>query len=169
MSLILGHRTYGTIELQGDMNDVIVGNYTSLAPNIKADCGWNHPTMNITTFPFHSMPHAGSANLNTTRGNINIGSDCWIGQDSIIMSGVTIGHGSIIGTRSFISKNVEPYSIVVGPNRFIKKRFNDMEIEKLLTIAWWDWPESEVILAVPFLNSRDVKGLWEHYINRIKK
>lgn len=168
-SLVKGHRTYGTPELQGDMNNVIIGNYCSIAPNVKIDCGWNHATDLISTFPFHSLPHAGSPNMNTCKGDVIIGSDVWIGMDSIIGSGVTIGHGSVIGTRSFISKDVEPYSIMVGANRLIKKRFSPLHIEKLLEIAWWDWPEPEVILAVPFLNTRDVEGLWNHYINRIKK
>jgi len=36
---------------------------------------------------------------------------------------------------------VEPYEIVVGvPAKPIKKRFSDDVIEKLMKIAWWDWP-----------------------------
>nr|WP_269430795.1 acyltransferase [Methanosarcina siciliae] len=54
---------------------------------------------------------------------INVGDDCWIGSDVIILPGVTIGKGSVIGAGSMITKDVMPYSVVAGnPARVIKKR-----------------------------------------------
>lgn len=166
MPLTKGEYTYGTPELQGDMNTVTIGKYCSIAPGVKIDSGWNHNMNAITTFPFHSLPYAGSPNTNICKGDVVIGHDCWIGQEAVIMSGVTIGHGSIIGLRSIITKDVAPYSVVVGNNRLVRRRFSDMEIEKLLTMAWWDWPHGEVILAVGLLNSRDVSGLWQFWKDR---
>jgi maltose O-acetyltransferase len=40
--------------------------------------------------------------------------DVWIGFNSSIMKGVTIGRGAIVGASSVITKDVSPYSIVVG-------------------------------------------------------
>lgn len=49
--------------------------------------------------------------------------DVWIGSRVIILPGVHVGHGSIIGAGSVVTKDVEPYAIVGGnPARFIKKR-----------------------------------------------
>ena len=49
--------------------------------------------------------------------------DVWIGGRVIILPGVKIGKGSIIGAGAVVSKNVDPYSIVVGnPARKVKTR-----------------------------------------------
>jgi acetyltransferase-like isoleucine patch superfamily enzyme len=57
--------------------------------------------------------------------------DVWIGSRVTILKGNTIGRGCIIGAGSVVTKNVLPYSIVVGvPAKVIGKRFNLMEIKK---------------------------------------
>ena len=43
-----------------------------------------------------------------------INSDAWIGQNVSILSGVTIGKKSIIGTNSVVTKNIPDYCIAVG-------------------------------------------------------
>ena len=46
-----------------------------------------------------------------------------VGMGSIILPGVTIGKNSIVGAGAVVTKDVEPYSVVVGvPARFIRKR-----------------------------------------------
>lgn len=65
--------------------------------------------------------------------SIIIEDDVWIGYDALIMSGVTIGKGSVIGARAIVTKDVPPYSIYVG-NKVIKKRFSEDIINKLSTI-----------------------------------
>jgi len=48
--------------------------------------------------------------------------NCWLGQNAVILKGVTIGHDSIIGANSTVTHNVPPYSIAVGnPARIIKQ------------------------------------------------
>lgn len=44
-----------------------------------------------------------------------------IGSRAIILPGVTIGHGSVIGTGSTVNKDIPPWSIAVGnPARIVK-------------------------------------------------
>ena len=54
---------------------------------------------------------------------IVIEDDVWIGFRAIILSGVTIGRGSIVGAGAVVTKDIEPYSIVGGvPAKLIRKR-----------------------------------------------
>jgi acetyltransferase-like isoleucine patch superfamily enzyme len=53
-----------------------------------------------------------------------ISDDVWVGYNSVILSGITIGQGSIIAAGSVVTKDVEPFSIYGGnPARKIKDRF----------------------------------------------
>lgn len=53
---------------------------------------------------------------------ITIGEDCWLGGNSIILPGVTIGKGSTVGAGSVVTKDVPPYHCVAGnPARVIRK------------------------------------------------
>jgi carbonic anhydrase/acetyltransferase-like protein (isoleucine patch superfamily) len=55
--------------------------------------------------------------------DIVIGEDCWIGINSIISPGVTLGKGSVVGANSVVSKDVPEYAIVAGcPARVIGQR-----------------------------------------------
>ena len=46
----------------------------------------------------------------------------WIGFDSCVLPGVTIGKGSIVGARSVVAENVPPYTVVAGnPARVIRQ------------------------------------------------
>lgn len=50
--------------------------------------------------------------------------DNWIGANSIILKGVTIGKGAVIAAGAIVTKNVDSYTIVGGiPAKVIKKRF----------------------------------------------
>lgn len=50
--------------------------------------------------------------------------DCaWVAADAFVGPGVKIGKGAIVGARSAVFNNVEPWTIVGGnPAKFIKKR-----------------------------------------------
>jgi chloramphenicol O-acetyltransferase type B len=81
--------------------------------------------------------------VESTKHRTSIGADTWIGTNCVIRSGVSIGIGAIIGASSVITKDVEPYSIVVGaPGREVGKRFNQDLIAQLLSSHWWDLDES---------------------------
>jgi acetyltransferase-like isoleucine patch superfamily enzyme len=52
-----------------------------------------------------------------------IGADAWLGVRAIILSGVTIGDGAVVGAGAVVTKDVAPYTIVVGiPARKIGER-----------------------------------------------
>ncbi|MHB8174815.1 MAG: putative colanic acid biosynthesis acetyltransferase [Nitrospirota bacterium] len=54
---------------------------------------------------------------------IVIGDGAWITADVFVAPGVTVGEGAVVGARSSVFKDVEPWTVVAGnPARFIKKR-----------------------------------------------
>jgi serine acetyltransferase len=100
------------------------------------------------------------------KGDIIIGNDVWIGAKSTIMSGVKIGDGAVIGSGSVVAKDVPPYAIVVGnPAKVIKYRFDEQQIENLLEIAWWNWPEHKIKEEAMLLWSKDIN----YFIDKHKK
>jgi acetyltransferase-like isoleucine patch superfamily enzyme len=63
---------------------------------------------------------------------VTVGDDVWIGYGAIILSGVTIGEGSVVAAGSVVTKNVEAYTIVGGnPARKICDRFKSPEDLKM--------------------------------------
>ena len=54
---------------------------------------------------------------------ITIGAHAWIAADVFVGPGVAIGDGAVVGARSSVFRNIEPWTVVAGnPARVIKKR-----------------------------------------------
>ena len=119
-----------------------IGKFCSIS-NLCTIGAQKHNIAALTSFPFmevlKNMPV-----LNTI-----IGSDVWIGCNSVIMAGVTVGHGAVIGAGAVVTKDVPPYAIAVGnPARVLKYRFSQDLIGLLLETAWWDLP-ADTIRSLP--------------------
>jgi virginiamycin A acetyltransferase len=157
--LHMGHRSYGTPLLRGDISNVYVGKFTSIAQGVIMDCGWHHETEFVTTYPLNAFfPELSFIKGHPkTKGDIYIGNDVWIGEGAVIMSGVKIGNGAVIGARSIVTKNVPAYSIYAGnPAAFIRHRFTAKQIDALDRIAWWNWPDEKVIVNGPLLMHKNI-------------
>ena len=62
-----------------------------------------------------------------------------------MLSGVTIGHGAVVGARAVVTKDIPPYAIVAGvPAKIVGWRFDQPTREALLRVAWWDWAPDKV-------------------------
>ena len=82
---------------------------------------------------------------------IIIGVNVWFGTNICVVGDITIGHGSIIGAGSVVTKSIPPFSIAVGnPCRVIKRY--DFKQKKWINIAQWEkmsnyiYPEEDVYL-----------------------
>lgn len=46
-----GKHSYGNPILRGDISDIYIGNFTSIAQDVVMDCGFHHNTDFVSTFP----------------------------------------------------------------------------------------------------------------------
>lgn len=110
--------------VQSVHGEIIIGNHVMFGPGVNIH-GGNHIFSEIGNYMDSLSKKLG------TDMPIIIKDDVWIGANAIILSGVTIGEGAIVGAGSVVTKNVEPYTIVVGnPAKKIKMRFTEDEIIK---------------------------------------
>ena len=71
--------------------------------------------------PEHPLDAVARRGTETARP-IVIGDDVWIGGGAIVLAGVTIGHRSVIGAGSVVTKDVPPDVVVVGnPARIVRR------------------------------------------------
>lgn len=132
----VGKRSYGglyVLQFNSD-NCLSIGNYCSIGPNVIFILSADHYLKHISTFPF-KVKIIKEKYEATSKGDIIVEDDVWIGYGSIILSGVRIGQGAVIGAGSIVTKDVPPYSIVCGnPAKVVKYRFNKDIINELMKI-----------------------------------
>lgn len=59
--------------------------------------------------------------LTSSKSPVYLGKNVWIGGNSTILPGVSVGENSVVGAGSVVNKNVEPNSLYVGvPAKKIK-------------------------------------------------
>lgn len=144
---------------------LIIGKFCMIASDVTFIMnGANHLTDAISTYPFaifgHGWEQAMEGKTYPTKGDTIVGNDVWIGHKVTIMPGVKIGDGAIIATRSVVTKDVEPYSVVGGnPAKELKKRFSEEEITKLLELKWWDWDIDRITRNVQNLTANRLDEL----------
>lgn len=150
-----------------------IGRYVQGATDIEFFLGGNHCYKKAATYPFEAFFPENFPKIKTeqnkrecpySNGPIVIGHDVWIGTGASIFSGVTIGHGAIIGAHAVVRKDVPPFAIVVGnPGTIVGYRHNEEQVEALLRIAWWDWEPQRVVDEAHMVAQDDVDLFIEMY------
>jgi len=104
----MGHRcTLACIDSLIIGNKVMIGNDVYIADHGHE---YRNPDMAIIDQPV------------TEPKQTTIENESWIGASSIIMPGVRIGQHAVVGAGSIVTKDVEPFTVVVGnPAKMIKK------------------------------------------------
>jgi acetyltransferase-like isoleucine patch superfamily enzyme len=171
--LPFGKYSYGepTVLFESSGAKLHVGKFCLIADNVKIFLGENHNINLITTYPFGRINkktfNLFNGNTNpTTKGDVYIGNDVCIGNNTTIMSGIKIGDGAVIAANSHVVKDVEPYSLVEGnPAKHIKYRFTKEQIDELLKIKWWDWQDEQINKFVPLLCSENIDNFIQTFNN----
>lgn len=131
-----------------------IGRYAAIGNNVSIGPG-EHDLERITNTALFST----DIYEQLTREPCTIGSDVWIGVDSVIRRGVTVGVGAIVGANSFVNKDVPAFAVVGGnPARLIRHRFNPAQIEAIQASRWWEMDLEEARPVIRQLEST-VAGL----------
>lgn len=114
---------------------VFIGKWSTISSNSTIITDSHTPTVGINTRMMNKYF------INDRIGDIRIGDDCWCGAGVTLMSGASMGRGSIAAAGALVNKAVPPYAVVAGvPARIIASVFTKEQIiehEKCL------YPENE--------------------------
>ena len=174
--------SFVSINRRNYINDSIVGDFTytgqntmahfarigrccSIAANVDVG-GFDHDYSAGTTLPAERLAVVGVERGGMGGGMAEhetlcvIGSDVWLASGVIVLRKASVGCGSVVGAGAVVTKDLPPYSIAVGaPARVVGYRFDEGTVERLLDIAWWDWP-LECISGHRDLITRKVDREW---------
>jgi acetyltransferase-like isoleucine patch superfamily enzyme len=164
----VGEWTFGRPQVSWGDGTLRIGRFCSIGDGVKILTGSEHHTDWLSTYPFH-IAFTSAEELPApahTKGNVTIGHDVWIGNEAMILSGVTIGNGAVIAARAVVTRHVPAYAVVAGvPARVVRYRFDEETIRAIEKIAWWDWPVPKIEEALPLLQSPDTAEFIRRYGN----
>lgn len=147
--------------------DTRIGRFCCIGPGCNIG-GTSHPLDWVSTSSvFHKWDNILKKNFSRHEYDIfsqtEIGNDVWIATNVMVKAGVKISDGAVIGMGSVVTKDVGPYEVWGGnPARFIKKRFDDETISRLINIKWWELSEIELEQKAKYFNDIDL-FLTEYY------
>ncbi|XOY55580.1 MAG: chloramphenicol acetyltransferase [Rhodobacterales bacterium] len=147
---------YSYCDRYADIANTTVGKFANIAAFVRIGAT-DHPMEKASLHHFHyrsasyfddaADDAAWFAHRQTRR--TMIGHDTWIGHGAQVRPEVTIGHGAVIAGGAIVTKDVAPYMIVAGiPAVPLRARFSDAVAERMLALAWWDWPHDRLRAAL---------------------
>ena len=108
---------------------IIIGDHVMFGPQVSVITG-NH----ITDIPGKYMTSFTESDKRPCDDqNVIFEGDNWIGANSTILKGVTVGYGAVVAAGAVVNKDVPPFSYVGGvPAKVIKMRFDETTVNDLL-------------------------------------
>ncbi|MEL6841448.1 MAG: chloramphenicol acetyltransferase [Pseudomonadota bacterium] len=147
---------YSYCDRYADIANAEIGKFSNMASYVRIGAT-DHPMDKASLHHFHyrsadyfddaTHDEAWFAHRRSRRAVI--GHDTWIGHGAQIRPEVTIGHGAVIAGGAIVTKDVPPYMIVAGiPAAPLRPRFAPELAERMMALAWWDWPHDRLRAAL---------------------
>ncbi len=140
---------YSYVVEDADIAHAVIGKFASIAAATRINPG-NHPTWRPAQH--HFLYRAAAYGLGGDEAGffqwrrdhrVEIGHDVWIGHGAVVLAGRRVGTGAVVGAGAVVTKDVPPYAVVAGnPARLIRQRLAPGLAERMVALAWWDWPHA---------------------------
>ena len=106
---------------------IVIGNHVVFGPHVSIR-GGDHRTDVVGRFV---DTISDDEKLSENDQDVIIEGDNWIGMNTTILKGVTIGRGCIVAAGAVVNKSTPPYSIVGGvPAKILRMRFTEEQIKE---------------------------------------
>jgi len=107
----LGKNVYANFNLTlVDDTHIYIGDYVMIGPNV---------TIATAGHPIEPSLRKKVAQFNIP---VTIGNNVWLGANTVILPGVTVGENSVIGAGSIVTKDIPPNVVAVGnPCRVLRE------------------------------------------------
>jgi acetyltransferase-like isoleucine patch superfamily enzyme len=93
-----------------------IGAFTLLGPNVYvASIEHQYEGNNL-----RPMLQTGMRDL----GRLVVEENCWLGMNSVVSGGFTVGRGSVVGANAVLRESVPPFSIAVGSPARVVRMYN---------------------------------------------
>jgi hypothetical protein len=165
---------YSYVVNDSDIAYATIGKFTSIAAMTRINPG-NHPMHRASQahFTYRAGAYfAGESDEDTffdwrRSQPVSIGHDVWIGHGAIVLPGRAIGTGAVVGAGAVVTRDVPAYAIVVGnPACIVRTRFPVDIVERMLDLAWWDWPHERLREALADFRSLSAHDFLDRHEGR---
>ncbi len=162
---------YSYCDRYADLANVTVGKFSNIASFVRIGAT-DHPldTASLHHFLYRSsdywddIDHDAAWFEKRRARRASVGHDTWLGHAAMIKPEVNIGTGAVVGAGAVVTKDVAPYTIVVGnPARVIRRRHPVEIAERLMALAWWDWDHARLRETLDDFRSLDAEAFLERY------
>ena len=117
-----------------DDGHIYIGDYVQIGPNITIATA-NHPI----------DPELRKRGLQYNK-DVHIGNNVWIGANTIIVPGVTIGDDTVIGAGSVVTKDIPSHVVAVGNPCRVLREVSEHDREYFYRSEKIDWEELNELL-----------------------
>ncbi len=165
----LGDYSYVMEDCQID--HAIIGKFCSIAAACRVNPG-NHPLERpaLHHFTYRSFQYglacADDEEFFQWRRShgVVLGHDVWLGHGVVVLPGVQIGTGAVVGAGAVVTRDVPPFTVVVGvPARVLRERFSKEVQAALLRIGWWNWSHDQLQAALMDFRQLDAQAFARKY------
>lgn len=154
-----------------DLANTTVGKFSNIAAFVRVGAT-DHPMDKASLHHFHyrsgdyfdDTEHDEAWFAHRRSRRTVLGHDTWIGHGAQIRPEVTIGHGAVVAGGAIVTKDVPPYMIVAGiPAVPLRARFAPNIADRLMALAWWDWPHDALRTALDDFRALSAEAFLERY------
>jgi len=162
---------YSYCDRYADIANARIGKFANIAAMVRIGAT-DHPlhTASCHHFLYRSGDYwddagADDAFFEHRRSRLaHIGHDTWIGHGAMVKPEVTVGDGAVIAAGAVVTRDVAPYTIVAGtPAKLLRRRQPEDVAERLIALAWWDWPHDVLRERLEDFRRLDARAFLDAY------